>query len=84
MLNLRHILKVSMVWVSLLYVICVVGTALFPQLRTGFIRYALHGDVAFQKTAITIGSFIAGLVWWNVIAIIYIGLFVVLYNKMKK
>lgn len=83
MINIKHLLKVSAVWVSVAYVICFVAVALYPEIRTQFMQYALHTEVVFQGNMITFGNFVAGLIWWNVLAFLSVGFFAVLFNKIK-
>jgi hypothetical protein len=84
MINLKHLLKVSVVWTIIVYVICYAGVALLPSLRAGFMKYALHTDAVLGQNYLTVGSFIAGLIIWNVIAAIGVWLFAYLFNKIKQ
>ena len=82
-MNLRHLLVIVAAWVSIVYVVCFGGVALFPSLRELFLQYALHTNTVIGGNVITLSTFIAGLIVWNVIASLAISLFVVLFNKIK-
>lgn len=84
MINLKHSLKVAMAWISIVYVICYAGVALLPGIRSGFMRYALHTDVNMGQSVLTAGTFISGLIIWNIVALLAVWLFVALHNSIKK
>ncbi|OGY43705.1 MAG: hypothetical protein A3B89_02915 [Candidatus Buchananbacteria bacterium RIFCSPHIGHO2_02_FULL_40_13] len=84
MINIKHLLKVTAAWTSIVYVVCFAGVALFPATRELFMRYALHSDIALGRNIITLATFIAGLIIWNVIDVVAVWLFAFLFNKIKK
>ena len=84
MINISHILKVSAAWISIVYVVCFLGVAMFPGIRPGFMWYALHMNVYMGVDIITFGTFISGLIIWNAIALLSVLLFAVLFNSIKK
>jgi hypothetical protein len=84
MINTKHLLKVTSVWISIVYAVCYFGVALFPASRQLYMRYALHADVSFKSNYFGIGYFIVGLVIWNIIAWLGTGLFAYLFNTFKK
>ena len=84
MIDTKNILKVAAAWISIVYVVCYIGVALFPGIRPGFMRYALHTDIDMSRDVLTIGTFLSGLVIWNVIAVLAVWLFVALLNNIKK
>ena len=84
MINTKHLIKVGIAWMSILYVICFVGVAFLPSLRVGFMKYALHAQVTIGPDYLTLSSFVAGLIVWNVITATGLGLFAVLFNKIKQ
>lgn len=59
MINTQHLLKATAAWVSIVYVVCFGGVALYPQIRELFMRYALHVEVDIGSI-ITPLTFIAG------------------------
>lgn len=83
MINTKHLLKVTSAWTSIVYIVCLAGVALFPTSREMFMRYALHSDVALGQSVITITIFISGLIIWNIVAFLAVGLFALLFNKIK-
>ena len=84
MINIKHLLKVASAWISIVYVICFVGVALFPGIRYGFMRYGLHTSINTGQNILTFGTFLSGLIIWNIIAILAVWLFAQLFNTIKK
>ena len=84
MINTTHLLKVSAAWISIVYIICFAGVALFSGIRPGFMIYALHMDINMGRNILTLGTFFSGLVIWNAITFLAVGLFAVLFNSIKK
>ena len=84
MINTKHLIKVGIAWMSIVYIICFAGVALFPSLRLGFMKYALHADVAFGQSYINFGSFIVGFIVWNIVTAVGLWLFAILFNKIKQ
>lgn len=84
MIHTNHLLKVAAAWISIVYVVCFSGVALFPGVRPGFMRYGLHMGIDMGQNIMNIGTFISGLVIWNVIALLGVGLFAYLFNTIKK
>lgn len=71
-----HSLKVGAAWITIVYVVCFAGVALFPSARTRFVEDALHMQATFLgQDIITLRSFVAGLILWNVLAFLGVGLF---------
>ena len=83
-MNTKHLLKVTSAWISIVYVICYAGVALFPGIRPGFMRYGLHMVIDMGQNILTLGTFILGLIIWNVIALLAVWLFAFLYNSIKE
>ena len=83
MINTKHLVMVGMTWTSTLYVVCFGGVAIFPPIREQFMRYALHTDISTGSNVMTIGTFFSGLILWNVIAALSLGLFAILSKKIK-
>ena len=84
MINIKHLLKVTVAWTSIVYVICFVGVAMFAGIRPGFMTYALHMDVGAVSNVSTFSTFISGLVIWNIVAVLGVWLFALLFNGIKK
>ena len=83
-MNTKHLLKVASAWISVVYVICFAGIVLLPGIRPGFMRYGLHMGIDMGQNILTLGTFISGLIIWNVMAILAVGLFAALFNAIKK
>lgn len=82
-MNTNHLLKVTSAWISIVYVVCFAGVALFPGIRPGFMRYGLHIGIEMGQNILTLGTFFSGLIIWNIIVLFAVGLFTFLYNKIK-
>jgi hypothetical protein len=72
-LDTVRLIKVSIAWITILYVLCFVAVALFPAIRPLFMQYTLHADVSMGPSVITWQTFVAGLVFWNIAAAIGFG-----------
>jgi len=83
-INTKHLLKVTSIWISAVYTVCYLGVALFPASRQLYMRYALHADVSLKSNYFGIGYFVVGLLVWNIIAFLGAGLFAYLFNTIKK
>lgn len=85
MINLQHLLKVTVAWTSIVYTVCFAGVALVPGVRPGFMRYGMHvGNFDMGRDILTFGTFLSGLVIWNIIALLAVWLFAALFNGIKK
>lgn len=84
MLNTQKLVKVWMAWTSIVYVVCYFGVMLFGGVRPGFMRYAFHMNYFGEyQNVLTFGTFVSGLVIWNVIAVLAVWLFAALWNRIK-
>jgi hypothetical protein len=83
MKNPTHSLKVTSAWVSILYVICYVGVAVYPPIRDLTLKYALHLELPMRSGPFDLGVFFAGLIIWNVIALLAVWLFLFLDDAIK-
>lgn len=83
MVNTTQLLKVTAAWMSIVYVICFVGVALFPGIRSAFMLYSLHTTASVGENVMTFTTFISGLVLWNAVAFVAVGLFAFLFNRIK-
>jgi len=85
MIDTQRLLKVSAAWMSIVYVVCFGGVALFPGIRQQFAYYALHAaNAGVGETAITPVTFIAGLLIWDVSAVLAAWLFAALWNVIRQ
>ena len=85
MIDTKHLLTVTAVWISVIYVICFGGVALVPGIREWFIQYALHAtNVGIGENVMTFGTFIAGFVIWDIVAVLVAWLFAFLWNAFRK
>jgi 2TM family of unknown function (DUF5676) len=77
--------KVGAAWITIAYVICFAGVALFPNIRVVFLQDALHMEANFLgRDIITVRSFVAGLIWWNALMFFGVTLFRVLDGVFSK
>lgn len=84
MTNIKHLLKVTAAWISVVYIICFAGVALFPGIREVFMYYGLHTTVSVGENIMTLTTFVSGLIIWNIVALLVVGLFAVLFNRIKE
>ncbi|MEP7162577.1 MAG: DUF5676 family membrane protein [Candidatus Moraniibacteriota bacterium] len=84
MSNIMHLLKVVALWVSIVYTVCFFGVLLFPSIRADFMLYALHSKANLGESILTFGSFLSGLILWNLLAALGVWLFVLLYNRIQR
>lgn len=83
MININHLLKVASAWVSIVYVICFGGLGMMPGIRPGFMMYGLHMNINMGYNVLTFGTFLSGLVIWNIIGLLGAWLFAWLFNTIK-
>ncbi len=84
MINIPHLLKVTAAWTSIVFTVCFLGVAMMPGIRPGFMRYAWHMNVNTGFDVLSFGTFVSGLVIWNVVAFLAVLLFASLFNTIKK
>ncbi len=84
MINTKHLLKVSSAWISIVYMICYAGVAIYPPIRSLFMKYSLHADVVLRSDFFSLGYFISGLIVWNIVVIAGSWLFAFLFNKIHQ
>ena len=83
MIEIRHLLKVTVAWTSIVYAICYFGVSMYPPIRMMTWRYAMHMDWNVASGYFGFGYFISGLIIWNVVALLGVWLFALLFNKIK-
>ena len=83
MINITHLLKVTAAWISIVWVVCYIGVALFPGVRSATMYYALHTTTNLGENVMTLTTFVSGLVIWNVAAFLAVGSFAYLFNKIN-
>ncbi|KKW08015.1 MAG: hypothetical protein UY39_C0003G0002 [Candidatus Kaiserbacteria bacterium GW2011_GWC2_49_12] len=84
MIQVNRLLKVTVAWTSVVYVVCFGGVALIPGIRELFLQYALHSvNVGIGQNAMTLTTFIVGLIIWNVLAVLAAWLFAYLWNTIR-
>lgn len=85
MIDTKHLLRVTVAWVSVVYTVCFGGVALVPGIREWFMQYALHAtNVSVGENVITLTTFITGLIVWNIVAVLTVWLFAFLWNALKR
>jgi len=84
MINTKHLLRVTVMWTSIVYIVCFGGVALFPSSRELFMKYALHSNANLGENIATFSTFVSGLAIWNVVAVLAVGLFAILFNRIKR
>lgn len=84
MINTKTLLKVTLAWTSIVYVICYAGVAMFSSIRPGLMMYALHMNVNTVDNVLTFGTFVPEIIIWNVIVVLATQLFATLWNSFNK
>ena len=86
MINTKHLLKVASVWISIVYAVCFLGVALIPNVRPGFMMYGLHTNISGMNflNVMGVGTFISGLIIWNIVTLFAVWLFAALFNGIKR
>ena len=84
MIDTKHLLKVASAWISIVYVVCYAGVALIPGVRQAFLLYSLNSRMPIGESVLTLGTFISGLILWNIVALLAVWLFVALWNGIKR
>lgn len=82
-MNMTSMLKVTAVWTTVVYAVCFLGVALMPGIRPLFMQYALHTNMSLGENVLTLGTFVSGLVIWNIVALLAVALYVFLYNFFR-
>lgn len=83
MISTTRIIKTSLAWTSIVYAICFAGVALFPSIRAGFMLRALHMQSDLGTNVATLGTFLSGLVIWNIVVALALWLFAAIFNRTK-
>ena len=83
MLNTKHLIKVGMAWITIIYVVCFAVVAAYPQIRTLAMKYGLHVDIDLGTAVTTPLTFVTGLILWNLISTLAFGLFAFLFNRLQ-
>ena len=83
MLSAAKIAKVTIVWATIVYLVCVKVAWLFPSVYSWGSGSLIHFGMVTTAPALTFSGVIQGLIIWDVIAVAMVWLFVWLYNKMK-
>lgn len=84
MIHTKHLQKVTVAWVSIVWTVCYLGVLVFPDIRSSFALYALHMTADFGADVMTLTTFVSGLVIWNAIALLAVSLFAALFNRIRE
>jgi hypothetical protein len=93
MIPTTRLLKVALAWTSVVYIVCFAGVALIPNIRPNFMYYGLHTMMPMTpgfesgylfRDVLSFGTFISGLVIWDIIALLVAWLFAALWNGLKR
>ncbi|MCL4384636.1 DUF5676 family membrane protein [Patescibacteria group bacterium] len=69
---------------TVVYLVCYFGVLLLPGIRDLFMQYALHTKVSGWENVMSLTTLITGVVVWDVLAAVGVGLFATVYNQIKK
>ncbi len=81
-MNEKRLFKVSLAWLNIVYVTCVLGFVLFPGVAAYLTTVAFH-SLAADIRPISASNFVAGLIFWNVLFVLGYWLFVKLDRLIK-
>lgn len=84
MLNAQRVVKAGVLWTTVAYAVCFFGVALFPDIRSWFMEFALHTRIDTGENVMNVGTFVAGLVIWDALAAFGFWLFAAIYNSVKE
>lgn len=84
-MDIKHLLKVTAAWVSIVWTACFTLVGMMPGMRPTFMMYGWHTMMNFGgQNIFNLGAFVYGLILWNIVALAAVGLFGWLYNNIKK
>ena len=83
MLNGAKIAKVTLLWATIVYLVCVLIAWILPSVYTLGAKNMVHFGMTVSAPTLTLAGVIQGLIIWNVLAVVMVWLFVWLYNKTK-
>lgn len=83
MLNGAKIAKVTFVWATIVYLVCVLLAWLLPSVYMWGARNMVHFGMVTDAPTMTLAGVIQGLIIWDVVAVVILWLFVWLYNRLK-
>jgi len=83
MINLTRLLKVAVAWTSIAYTACYLVVWFFPGARELFLTTALHAIVPVTSGPFTIGTYVIGLIVWDLLVVVGVWLFVYLWNTIR-
>ena len=81
MINIQRLIKVTVAWTSIAYVVCFLGVIMFPAVRSGFMTITFMTNSI--ENVLTFGTFFVGLMIWNIIDVLAVALFAWLWNTIK-
>ena len=83
MLSNAKIAKVTLVWATIVYLACVLIAWVLPSVYTWGAKNMVHFGMTVDAPTLSLAGVIQGLIIWDVVAVVMVGLFVLLYNKLK-
>ena len=67
---------------AVLFTLCALALAIAPGATIAFFGYMVHLDLSALPAALTLGSFVGGLVGWTLGTAITFGLAALIYNRL--
>ena len=67
---------------AVLFIICALAVAIAPGPTTALAGYLIHMDLSGMSRALTLGSFVGGLICWTVGTSLAFGLVAAVYNRL--
>ncbi|TSC97467.1 MAG: hypothetical protein CEN88_29 [Candidatus Berkelbacteria bacterium Licking1014_2] len=81
--NGAKIAKVTLVWGTIVYLVCVLIAWILPLVYVWGAKNMVHFGMTVSAPSLTLAGVIQGLIIWDLVAVAMVWLFVWLYNKMK-
>lgn len=78
-----RVTKAAVIWMTVVYIICALGVALFPGLAETIMRSVFHGLAVTSNPEVTLAGAITGLIYLDIFTAIGAYLFAVLYSRGK-
>ena len=83
-INSARVVKTSVVWMTIVYVLCFVVVSMWPGIMGSGMMSSFHAQFNMGPAVMTGSSFVYGLILWDILAAFGAWLFVALYNNFEK
>ncbi len=66
-MNTMRVIKIGLAWTTIAWTVCYLLLGLIPGLGSAIVPYLVHMNVGAVENIFNFGTFIIGLILWNVI-----------------